>query len=134
MMYRPAVHFLFMAKKEKFIGIRVSEDEYNRLKEIAVETPSGRHKNGTVNLSGYMRNQVFSIAGIKNAALASNVKDLKYELRKLGVNVNQIARKMNAGIGTDKDIDSLNKKIDEIEQLLERYIEQTYEIWQSLSS
>ena len=123
-----------MAKKEKFIGIRVSEEEYNRLKEIAVDTPYGRNKNGTVNLSGYMRTQVFSAAGIRNAALASNVKDLKYEIRKVGVNVNQIARKLNAGIGTDRDIDTLFQKLDEIEQLLDHYIAQADEIWRSLSS
>lgn len=133
-MYRPAVHFFVMAKKEKFIGIRVSESEYNRLKEIAADTPYGRHENGTVNLSGYMRNQVFSVAGIRNAALTSNVKELKYEIRKLGVNVNQIARKMNAGIGTERDINVLHKKMGEIEQLLSHYIEQMEEIWQSLSS
>lgn len=134
-MYRPAVHFLwndFM--KEKMISFRVSEAEYKQLKDRAIDTPAGRTKNGNVNLSGYMRNQVLSAAGIRNTALASNAGKLHYEMRKLGVNVNQIARKLNAGIGTEKDVEILHEKIGRIEQLLEQYIAGVDELWQSQNS
>lgn len=120
-----------MGKKNKFIGIRVSEEEYNRLKELAIDTPEGRNRNGTLNLAGYIRSRVFAAAGIKNTSLISNVKDLNYEIRKLGVNVNQIARKMNSGIGTERDIEVLRIKLERIEQLIAYYTNEVNQIWQS---
>ena len=132
-MYRRRYIFYCVGMKEKMISFRVSEEEYNLLKERALDTPIGRTRNGGVNLSGYMREQVFSAAGIRNAALTSNAGKLHYEIRKLGVNVNQIARKINAGIGSQKDVAILHEKLGEIEQLLNRYIQEVDELWRSQS-
>ena len=99
-----------------------------------MDTPAGRTKSGALNLSGYMRDQVLSAAGIRNAALTNSTAKLQYEMRKLGVNVNQIARKLNAGIGTQKDIEILFAKIDQIERLLGQYMDKVDELWRSQNS
>ena len=123
-----------MGKKNKFIAIRVTEEEYNRLKELAIDAPEGRNRNGTLNLAGYIRSKVLSVSGIKNAAITSNIKALNYEIRKLGVNVNQIARKLNSGIGTERDIEVLRIKLERIEQLIAYYTHEVeHNIWQSPS-
>ena len=45
-------------KKEKYIGIRLSEKEYQMVKSEAEHDPDCRSKSGTINISKFIRNRV----------------------------------------------------------------------------
>ena len=51
--------------------------------------------------------------------LEKELKDLSYQVRKIGVNINQVVAKINAGYGNQIDIYNLEKALSQIESEVE---------------
>jgi len=97
--------------RPKQIVIRMSENEYNTVKK-------------QVELSG-LNQQEFLIKAITNTTITNmdGIKELVPEVKRIGNNVNQIARSCNEGNQATKDaIDRVGKELNEIWQLLKQCI------------
>lgn len=122
-----------MKLRTEKIRIRLTIEELEYLKQCMKEDDGAKFHNGKENLSGYVRDRLLSNIGYRNKALEKQNEKLTYELRKIGVNVNQIARKINAGFGSRQDITDLFSYLNIIEQMLEDYQKKVSELWESPS-
>lgn len=119
-----------MKLRTEKIRIRLTIEELEYLKQCMKEDGSAKFHNGKENLSAYVRDRLLSNIGYRNKMLEKQNENLNYELRKIGVNVNQIARKLNAGFGSRQDITDLFSYLNIIEQMLEDYQKKVSELWE----
>ena len=72
-----------------------------------------------MNLSGYIRDCVLEQSGIKKESYKREIKNLSYQIRKIGVNINQVAAKINSGYRGMDAVSTLLENQNRIEQELE---------------
>lgn len=109
-------------KKEKYIGIRLSEKEYQMVKSEAERDPDCRSKSGTINISKFIRNRV--LMPERNAIrVERKMEDLIFQIRKIGINIHQATRKMESEFGELSDIQVLKEEQKKIEDLLKELIQ-----------
>lgn len=97
--------------KGKQIHIRVTDEEYNFIKE--------RSKKANLTMTDFIMKSV----GNKKIVVISSYREVFDEIRKIGININQIAKNWNMGLGEKRDIDDIQKFMVEIWRLL-RYSKQ----------
>lgn len=129
-------------------SIRFSEEEIHYLSERARAYREEHRKEGKKggaagqegragerdNLSAYIRQLLFSQSGYKDEETVKLLRDLKYELRKIGTNVNQVARKINGGyVGSSADLMELKGSLARIEEAFAKMRKEVEEPWQSRS-
>lgn len=127
-------------------SIRFSEEEIHYLNERARAYSEELRKKGKEggaagqegrvgerdNLSAYIRQLLFSRSGYRDEETVKLLRDLKYELRKIGTNVNQIARKINGGyVGSSADLIELKDSLARIEAAFDDVKKEVEEPWQS---
>lgn len=93
-------------KKEKRITIRLTEDEYEKIKRKAEKI--------NVSVSEYVRN-FLSKKEVKIVDKTS-LRELIYQLQRIGVNINQMVKKVNLN---HSDIE-LKKEIEELEEIYKK--------------
>ena len=109
-------------KKEKYIGIRLSEKEYQMVKSEAERDPDCRSKSGTINISKFIRNRV--LMPERNAIrVERKMEDLIFQIRKIGISIHQATRKMESEFGELSDIQVLKEEQKKIEDLLKELIQ-----------
>lgn len=109
-------------KKEKYIGIRLSEKEYQMVKSEAEHDLDCRSKSGTINISKFIRNRV--LMPERNAIrVERKMEDLIFQIRKIGINIHQVTRKMDSEFGELSDIQVLKEEQKKIEDLLKELIQ-----------
>lgn len=85
--------------REHRLELRLTEEEYKRLCSLASSDSGCRMKrSGRPSLSSYIRKRALC-TGDPSENLRGELKDLIYQIRKEGVNINQAVKKLNAGIG-----------------------------------
>lgn len=99
--------------KERRLICRVSEKEYERVEKLAEKSK--------LNKSEFMRKSILK----KKIIVIEDIKDLAIELRRIGNNLNQLTRAVNAGEVKDttelKEIkEKLNITFDEVIRALEK--------------
>lgn len=122
-----------MEQRTERVRIKLTPGELEHLKKCSGSSSSARFKNGKENFSGYLREKLLRETNYKNQELEQRMRELKYELRKIGTNVNQIARKVNGGFGTPNDLVELKNHLQRMEQLMEKFQREVERIWQSPS-
>lgn len=120
-----------MERYTEKIRIRVTKEELEHLKKCSGSFSNRRFQNGRENFSGYLREKLLAESNHKNKNLDLQIKNLHYELRKIGTNVNQVARKVNGGFGTPKDVEELKHYMEQIEKLFTDFQKEVENIWQS---
>ena len=65
-------------------------------------------------MSAYIRNLVLSQSGGADVRIDKELSHLNYEIRKIGVNINQVVAKINAGYGNQIDIYNLEKALEQV--------------------
>lgn len=100
--------------KTKFIGIRVSEKDYDFLKSQLQENEK---------LSGYCRKRLLQTDENRQMERDRNLKELVYQVRKIGININQVVARMNTGISFSDDREKLWQELERVYQLLEEFAE-----------
>ena len=113
--------------------IRFTPEEYELLLVLArQDEETKRIKTKERNLSAYIRKCIFQSTG-NPLAIKKEVKDLTYQMRKIGVNINQVVTKVNAGYAVPVDIDNLVIYLKKVEEEFFR-LEKILEEWRSWPS
>lgn len=109
--------------KDKRLNIRVTTEEFNFLKEKFAESKCK-------NFSTFIREKILDITGYHSATLALQLYHLRWEINKIGTNINQATRKINStGISSQEDIEELLSKQEKINELMNRYEKLVLETW-----
>ena len=94
------------------LEIRLSPNELDRIQQ-------NKQSGGFGNLSQFVRAQALAPKGVQSPnALRQAVLSCSYQLNKIGVNINQIARQLNQGIPADEEIRLVLMQIQEHAQEL----------------
>lgn len=105
--------------KNKVINIRVEEKTFNKV------TADSKKANKSV--SQYIREMILSADIRTDPKVRLAINDLRKEINRIGVNINQIAKNTNAGIYSDSDrknlIDSQRALLMEFRRMKERIYE-----------
>lgn len=97
------------------VKARLTPEEYKMFCEHVQE--SNRPKNK----SNYIRECIFSEDIQKSTAVAKELKNLNFQIRKIGVLINQIAASANRGVWYPGDTELVLKKLQEVEELVEKF-------------
>ena len=104
--------------REQRVEIRLSRKEYMRLYDLAQKDPDCiSRRSGRPSLSAYVRKTLF-YTGNHPENLKKELKDLNYQVRKIGVNINQVAHKINAGLVNGADLMRLQESLQMTDRLL----------------
>lgn len=95
--------------KNKQLHIRISEQDYNYIKE--------KSKKANLTITGYVTKSALN----KKIYVADGYKEFISELRKIGINLNQIAKSCNAGINKNPNVSEFQKDINRIWQSLKSF-------------
>ncbi len=101
-----------MAQKNKKISFRITEEQYEKLVKDA---KTAGIRNG--NVSEYIRRQVEEV-GLEDLKRREHIKEIQYQIRKIGVNINQIVRRNNSRLYFKSDKEELIKDLKEIQRLM----------------
>ena len=94
--------------------LRLTEKEYQLLLAKAENDPETKTKKGEkANTSAYIRKCIF-LQDDDPVSLKKELKTLSYQVRKIGVNINQVVAKINAGYGNQIDIYNLEKALEQV--------------------
>lgn len=121
-----------MERRTEKIRIRLTRQELEHLKKCSGSFSELQFKNGRENFSAYLRDKLLKETNYKNGSVERRMKELQYELRKIGTNVNQIARKVNGDLGTRGDVEELKQYLRSIENAFEKFQKEVDE-WQLLN-
>ena len=100
--------------KEVKISFRITKEELEILdEEMKAYYPIIEGKRST-----YIREKV--LHGELPPTIRQDVRDIQYQVNKIGVNVNQIAKKMNAGYVYNTDADHVMDGIQKVEEQIEK--------------
>lgn len=115
-------------ERDRRFYIRLTTEEFELLEKLAEEDKETHSRNRKKNMSAFIRKQIFSGSSLEQG-LAEKLKDVAYQVRKIGVNINQVAAKANSSYVTEKDVSILLDALHSIDiKFLEmtRKIEETY--------
>ena len=80
--------------KDRKITFRVTQEEYDLI-DSKKQTEKHFVYGGRWDMSAYIRNLVLSQSGGADVRIDKELSHLNYEIRKIGVNINQIAHKLS---------------------------------------
>ena len=103
-------------RKERFIGLRVTDTEYRQIERKA--------KKAKMNMSQYVSLQALE----RDIVIYEGLKEHTHQLSKLGTNLNQVLILTHQGKLNTIDIQPIKKEIHEIWQLLNSLTEETRRI------
>ncbi len=112
------------------IKVRLTPEEREYLKE-ASRSFFQKQPPSRVNFSEYIREKLLMESGYRNKKLGQLLLANRYELRKIGTNINQVAKKINSGFGTKQDLALLQEDLAEIHSQMEALEEEIGKLWQS---
>lgn len=111
-----------MMKRNMISMVRLNQKEYDFLCKMAERDKETLYKNGKKNLSGYIRKCALRECGYKSD-LKKEINELTYQVRKVGVNINQAVKKINSGYyNLDIGVELMNE-LKEIDQKFSEYLE-----------
>lgn len=117
-----------MIKRDKILMVRWNADEYDFLCRKAELDKETCYKNGKKNLAGYIRKCALRETGYMDKAnQLKELKNLSYQVRKIGVNINQATKKINSGYYNLDICMELQAGLDEINQKFTELLEQMRE-------
>lgn len=114
-----------MTEYTRYVPFRCSEKQYEQLKKCAAEK-----KYGDREFSSFLRDSLLEHNGIKSEAVKKSLYQLRWEINKVGTNINQATKRINSGIGTAGDVVELLSNQEQIMTLIEEYIKRVDELWQ----
>lgn len=96
-----------MEHRTRKMTFRLTEDEYNTIKDKVIEAGTSQQK------------FLLQMALEKEIIHIKEYQDLIFQIKKIGTNINQIARKANeTGFVSDEDIAQIKGGLEDIWQLL----------------
>ncbi len=118
-----------MVKRLRYIGLKLTQDEYEYLIKKAHEDSSTCWKNGSKNISAYIRKCVLQATGFKKELwIRKELSDLTYQIRKIGVNINQATKKINTNVYDTEVTERLHNGMEQINENVQKLIEKLEKI------
>ena len=106
-----------MGRTRSFL-IRFTEEEYALLEKLAAEdAEKNSRKEKQKNISAYIRKCIFEPV-LEPSSLKKELKETNYQIRKIGVNINQVAAKVNSGYASSLDIHNMEVYLQLVEKQL----------------
>lgn len=106
-----------MGRTRSFL-IRFTEEEYALLEKLAAEdAEKNSRKEKQKNISAYIRKCIFEPV-LEPSSLKKELKETNYQIRKIGVNINQVAEKVNSGYASSLDIHNMEVYLQLVEKQL----------------
>jgi hypothetical protein len=112
--------------KGKKVSIRMTEEEYSRMKiELTLE--------GYMSISKYIRYKIFSIpktatsSSMNSYKITKDMAQLTGQVKKIGVNYNQVVRKFNSLPPTSKNKEVMNLMV-QLQELTKGLIIQVHQL------
>ena len=111
---------MIKVKRSIFVGVRFQPEEYEFLCEKAEKDPETRMRTGSKNLSAYVRKKTLQESGYqKELQIQKELKELVYQFRKIGTNINQATKQLHIGYEPAAAADRLEKNMTILEQKME---------------
>ena len=112
-----------MDRRSIVIRTRVTMEEYEYLCRKAEQSRETKCRNGEKNLSAYIRKGILEKSGyLADRNYQRELKNLTYQIRKIGVNINQATKKINSGYYGRDTCAALQEGLDKVEQRLSELI------------
>ena len=109
--------------KERRITLRLSGNEYSKLLAMAAGDPDCMmKKSGRASVSSYICKRLF-YSGDHPENLKGEIRSLNYQVRKVGLNINQAGHWLNAGNGTAREINVIRSSQHRIEEILTQILD-----------
>ena len=108
-----------MSKRETYMKIRLTKKEHDLIIDAAEKDNVSKTKKGRNNVSAYARNAIFSSLSGKSKSIEVELRELKFQVRKIGVNINQVVKRINSGFEFSSDEHQLLLKLASVEKQLE---------------
>jgi len=118
-----------MGHRDIKITFRVNEEENNHL-HVAAVTPDSSGRNYK-DMSEFIRATLLEKTGYQSSMVKLQLRDLLFEINKVGVNINQIAKKYNSNMGNQKDLHNIMEQQTKLCEMVEEYKETVEKLWQS---
>lgn len=112
-----------MAKRECIVGVLFEKSELDFLKNKALQEKKYCFRNGSANLSEYIRSCVLMQSGWRQETYVREVKELCYQIRKISVNINRVAAKINSGSQGMDAVRMLQENQERAEQKLQELLD-----------
>ncbi len=103
--------------KEVRVSFRVSHQEHDEI----ISAVEQHYNDVDGKVSEYIRQKV--LHSDLPIGIDKDIRDLKYQIQKVGTNINQIAKKFNAGFGYETDANDAVEEIRKIEIAFEKLLE-----------
>ena len=117
-------------KRSIFVGVRFQPEEYEFLCEKAEKDPETRMRTGSKNLSAYVRKKTLQESGYqKELQIQKELKELVYQFRKIGTNINQATKQLHIGYEPAAAADRLEKNMTILEQKMDMLREELKRIY-----
>lgn len=101
--------------RDHMVKARLTKTEYEDfLTKVGASQDPG-------NMSGYIRACIFSEDLRHSTAVVRELKNMNYQIRKIGVLINQIAASANRGVMYRGDAELVLKKLQEVEELVKTF-------------
>ena len=121
---------MIKVKRSIFVGVRFQPEEYEFLCEKAEKDPETRMRTGSKNLSAYVRKKTLQESGYqKELQIQKELKELVYQFRKIGTNINQATKQLHIGYEPAAAADRLEKNMSILEQKMEMLREELKRIY-----
>lgn len=118
-----------MVKRDREIGLKLTQDEYEHISRRAENDADTRWKSGKKNLSAYIRKCVLQSTGYRREGQIKKELDrLTYQIRKIGVNVNQATKKINSNFYDVEITERLHDELKEVNRNLREFMDRLEEI------
>ena len=100
-------------KRDFVVRLRVTKEEYDFLIEQAEKNEETNCRNGGKNLSAHLRKTVLQRSGYqKDEKFQRELKELVYQIRKIGVNINQATKQLNTEYRTMEAANRLEESME----------------------
>ena len=121
---------MIKVKRSIFVGVRFQPEQYEFLCEKAEKDPETRMRTGSKNLSAYVRKKTLQESGYqKELQIQKELKELVYQFRKIGTNINQATKQLHIGYEPAAAADRLEKNMTILEQKMEMLREELKRIY-----
>lgn len=118
-----------MVKRDREIGLKLTQDEYEHISRMAENDTDTRWKSGKKNLSAYIRKCLLQSTGYRrDGQIKKELDRLTYQIRKIGVNVNQATKKINSNFYDIEITERLHDELKEVNRNLREFMDRLEEM------
>lgn len=122
------------ARRTRRIRVRLTRDELAYLQACAEKDGSTRFREGgRINLGAFCRKLLLAGICYGDGGQGKYQDSLEYQVRKIGVNINQAARRLSEAYGMEDEAQQLLYEFQKVEALTGKVIDEWGKLWNQQS-